>query len=46
MLPNLTVIKAYVGIASVTSDVLLMNGMAFAFGALHLRTEWYRAVYK
>ena len=26
----------YIGTASVTPDVLLVNGMAFAFGALHL----------
>ncbi len=42
----LPVINAYVGIANVTSDVLLVNGMAFAVGALHLRTEWNMAVYK
>ena len=35
MLSNLTIIP-YIGTASVTPDVLLENGMAFAFGALRL----------
>ena len=33
MLSDFTVIKAYVGTASVMSDVLSVNGMALAFGA-------------
>ena len=36
MLSNTTVIMVYVGTASVMSDVLLVNSMAFAFGSLHL----------